>query len=224
MISQADILQWKRTGEDYDTGIRILEHAISQGFKCALFPVIARAKSSFSEKLLIQEIDKAFSTIIPATLVISNAAKKVGAIDVSNFPIDLQELYRKTIENLKEMDALKGSLVELFYDENGNPKRFADERRAHHVATQIHRLWMKNQENWARLDYYRDEGKYLPGTEPKELSVERLIYLLQHVVKMTDYLSKARRKIKKGEKVNIKTYKEYEEMEHEIKTIINGKV
>ncbi len=78
-------MQWKRTGEDYDTGIRILEHAISQGYKCALFPVITRAKTSFSEKLLLQEIEKAYGSQIPTSSP-EVSTKKVGAIDVSNFP------------------------------------------------------------------------------------------------------------------------------------------
>lgn len=216
----SDIQKWKKEGCKYHPGIAVLEFAISNGFKAANFSLIKSARSSFSEKLLKSEIEKAELHFSPKDSK-APVQKVFGAIDVSTFPDDLKSLYNQTIANLKEMDTYRGRLQEIFYDETGNQRRSPDEKRAAAIAEHIHKLHQLNQDNWARLDYYRDHGTYLPGTEPHALSIERLIYLLRVQVKVKDYLQKAKKRIKDGQTIQIGTYNEYVAIDAEINKILN---
>jgi energy-coupling factor transporter ATP-binding protein EcfA2 len=127
-------------------------------------------------------------------------------------------------KNLKEMDVLRGRLQEVHYDDAGKHRRSPDEKRAAAIAEQIHNLFIKNRDAWARLDYFKEYGKYLPGTEPTGLDVDRLIYLLSMQVKVKDYLYKARVKIQKGKTINTTLYNQYLSIEDEINSIINAKI
>ena len=223
MNFREDIEKWNKSGCDWSTGFKLLEALIADtGFKSSKLIIIRSGKSSFTQKLLKSEIEAALAAL-PVSKEVA-APKVFGSIDTSTFPDDLKKLYAQTIENLKEMDVLRGRLQEVHYDDAGKHRRSPDEKRAAAIAEQIHNLFIKNRDAWARLDYFKEYGKYLPGTEPTALDVDRLIYLLSMQVKVKDYLYKARVKIQKGKTINTTLYNQYLSIEAEINSIINAKI
>jgi hypothetical protein len=219
------LLQWRTSHEDYQTGIAILQRLHDAGYTSNVLSIFTGKETSYTRNKLTSEIERIEALIASKNSVDTTPKQKEwGRIDIKTFPKDLQDLYAETISNLKSMDTFRGQLIEIYYDESGEPRRFPDEKRGHAIAKGIHQLFLKNLDNWGRLDYYKDYGTYLPGTAPRveETSLDRMKYLLSMQIKVYDYLNKARGKVKKGLKINQNLFDEYSSIESEIKAIING--
>lgn len=217
--------QWRSSHEDYRIGIEILKRFHDAGYTSNVLSIFSGKETSYTRSKLASEIER-----IEALIASKKSDEKIpqqkewGRIDVKTFPKDLQDLYDETISNLKRIDMYRGQLIEIYYDQEGAQKRFPDEIRGHAIAKALHDLYMSNQDNWGRLDYYKEFGQYLPGTQPqlKDISVDRMKYLLSMQIKVYDYLNKARGKARKGLKFNQSLFDEYSLIESEIKAIING--
>lgn len=210
--------QWIKLGTPYSLGIDLLKSLISEGKSSPLFNLISAKETSFTKIKLKSEIErllKESSSDSP-----KSDKKEYGKVDVSKFPKDLQDLYQTIIGNLKSIDFHRGQLLSIFYEHDGKLKKFPDEKTAFHLAKTIHELFLFNLDAWSRIDYFKEKGKYMPGTEPKELTIERLIYLLKKQVQVKDYLYKARKKKEKGLPVNNDVFNEYTSIENEINMLI----
>lgn len=208
------IEEWRKVGQPYSVGLAILEEALSNGAKCSVIAVLRTGKTSFTNSRLRKELDIIYEATPAPEL------KKFGAIDTKDFPEDLKALYKEAVSNLRTIDRFKGQLLEIYYDDQGNPKRNADEKRGFAIAKEIQRTYQFNQRNWARLDYWKEHGTYLPGTGPIEVTYDRLKELLKIQPTVIEYMSKARTRIKQQKSINPELFAKYEAIEIEIKQIL----
>lgn len=216
MNLRTKIEEWRKVDQPYGVGLAILEEAVSNGAKCSIISVLRTGKTSFTKSRLQKELDFIYESCAPSPTV-----KKFGAIDTKDFPEDLKELYKETISNLRMIDQFKGQIFEIYYDDKGSAKKSPDEKRGYAIANKIQRTYSRNQEHWARLDYWKEHGTYLPGTEPKQVSIERLKELLKIQPTVIEYMSKARTRIKQSKPINAAHFAKYEAIEKEIKLIIS---
>ena len=214
MNLRTKIEEWRKVGRPYSVGLAILEEAIANGAKCSIISLLRSGRSSFTASKLQKELDTIYELTTPVV-------KKFGSIDVKEFPEDLKDLYKVVVSNLRSIDQYKGRLSEIYYDDNGLSKKNPDEKRGLAIAKEIHKTYLLNQDYWARLDYWKEHQAYLPGTEPKETSIDRLKELLKIQPTCIEYLSKARTKIKQGKSINAVLFAKYEAIEKEIKLIVS---
>ncbi len=211
--------QWINSDQDYNKGLDILELAQSQGIQTKL-RIVKSAKNSVTQKILKSEIVRLKDWC--TNKADEKPKKHFGSISESKLPEDLRELQRQTVSHLKEMDQIKGQLRSIYYDSVGGARRMPDKTVGSKLVKRLHELFLLNGEYFARLDYYHEHGKYLPGTEPELHTIPRLVFLLKNQIRMYEYLNKVRRKIAKGQVgFQITTYNEYLLMEAEIKKIVD---
>lgn len=215
------INEWFKLGRPYAIGANILAQCVAEGFNSTFLILCQGPKSSYSSSKLESELSR-IQEVLKKQTAAESPKKYYGAIDTGNLPDDLKELYEKAILNLKAIDRIKGQLREVYYDENGNHRKAPDTHRGNALIHDLHSRFQQNTGYWARIDHYKQYKQYLPGTEPVVLTIDRCKYLLSMQVKVVDYLTKTRLKIKRNEGYNKKLFDEYEALEREIKNVING--
>jgi len=133
--------------------------------------------------------------------------------DAKDWPADLVELRSQVVRWLREQQSIHGTLQYMAYEtpDTDGGKMYQYCERMVKVEDQL-------QDAYMRLDYFKSNKKYLPGTEPMSQS-ERMKYLLKWQPRDVSYIR--RFKNSKDDKVQ-KELSIRSQRIAEIKSIIDG--
>lgn len=111
--------------------------------------------------------------------------------DAEDLPQDLAELREQIVAWLRLQQEDRGVLKAIAYGEED-----ADTGKAlNKVAGSILRTEEQLQEAYARLDYYKRHGKYMPGSEPKD-AMDRIKDLIRRQITNYTYINKYKKSAK----------------------------
>lgn len=210
MISRNHLDNWLKSGS-YEEGLSILRSAVELGFSCPNFQLISSARTSFTEgklKLAIELLLKETPT--------EQEPEKVtyGSPNSKELPEDLQLVYQDIKSRYRKKDQLHGQLRSIFYKVDGTHKLRPNSQIGLRLAESIMDLHDANRRDWQRIDYFIEHKQYLPGTEPNNLTIDRLVYLLIEQPKAIAYLAQ-----KKNENSKSQLATHYKSVIKEIKKV-----
>jgi len=156
----ANIHEWLAAGQDYNLGIKLLEHFTPED--TFLLQLVQR-KSSFAEKKMLEALEaiarnNPIEEPEPDTVTESDPTQKkvnhtLGKTD--GYPEHLKEIDRKALIKMKERDIARGP---LFTAPEGQP--------LYKIALDIVKKDQEVTSYIDQLNYYCRTGQLLPGTEP----------------------------------------------------------
>lgn len=209
MMEQQRILDWQKSGAGYEEGIELLRDS---GADNALINLLESGETSYTSRKLKEAIADLFEDH-------RNAIKpKFNKSDLDSFPDDLKELHGQIIIRLRERSILQSNLYQLCYRADDQPRKGIEDKDFSKQAKEIMSVQDWIHQAYEQLDYFKEHGKRLPGTEPIEGN-DLIRHLFANHLNASRYVLQAQSK-------GIKNQAKYDECKlvlDQIQSIIDGR-